>query len=425
MSGNCVHAPDYSPVCPEYEGFTHTIPGFCYCPGNICIDAYGPEWNNYTTQSCCDREPNYKSVTCIFNAKYTADPYQCCLNDYNGNKQIENCFSDKFFRVACNPIYRSSSSEACKELFHQKCIENNTEDEFLEAWRDGYCETMVSNLSKNTGDVEWVNDEMRTLFRKTLTNGIEKKGLENRFQNVLYQTCLNTPGACREALIEECSKYNKQEAQGNSSITEFCGCYLPSHEYAEYENLYGISKNCAPICARTTTIQETSVDGNKIECSGSLCIIDDVTIRLNQSSAGNISFSQICGGCEGNTRCSCTISGVNIVAVESSIGGDINLNQSCTGGINCYTFDEYGNNRKVSCNNNEEYVPTPEEAQNILKQKEKETQRRNLFIILLTVLLCVLVILIVFILIMQYVRSLKRITYIEYIKPNNLNTNIT
>lgn len=105
--------------------------------------------------------------------------------------------------------------------------------------------------------------------------------------------------------------------------------------YAQYENLYGISKQCDPICARPSTILFVDNTGQEQLCQSSVCIIDDVTLDFVQSSTGNISKTNICGGCIGAASCRCIISGITLSAAQSGVG-NISLSNNCQGALECY-----------------------------------------------------------------------------------------
>lgn len=423
---SCTSSPDYTSICVPDDriGYKYVIPGYCgtWEEGqDICRENLGPEWALYSTGSCCDRDSR-KYVEC-YRESFNGDPRQCCINNYNENEIFNNCFTDTPFKSTCDPKYRSGNSSSCKSIFEDDCVQNNGDVEYYRAWNDSqFCKGMVAVNTQNPEDLPWIRDRMRAIFRNYFKNGIQGAGLAGSFQSTLYSVCSQYPSACSEALIEECSKYNRESASGNREIVNFCGCHLPNSEYAIYENLYGIPKNCDPLCSRYGTIQETALsNGNEIICNGNLCIIDDVTITLTNSTNGNINFTQACGGCNGTTRCSCSISGVDITVVESTMG-DINLRQFCRGGVNCYEIDESGNNKKIPCSESDEYIPTPEESEQILKQKQETIRRRNTLIIFVGIIIAIIIILSILIVIQQYVRSTKEIFYTEYRMVSNVNS---
>lgn len=420
---SCTSAPDYTSICVEDDriGYKYIIPGYCATweeGQDVCKENLGPEWALYSAGSCCNKDDR-RYAEC-YREKFNGDPKQCCINNYGSTETYNNCFTDTLFKSTCDPIYRSGNSKDCRKIFEDVCVQNNIEDEYYSSWNNSlFCKGMVAINTENPEDLPWIRDRMRFIFRNYFKNGIQGSGIAGNFQNTLYNVCSQNPSACTEALIEECSKYNRESASGNREIVNFCGCYLPNSEYALYENLYGIPKNCDPLCSRYGTIQETAIsNGNEIICNGNLCIIDDVTISLTNSTNGNINFTQACGGCNGTTKCSCSISGVDITVVESTMG-DINLNQYCRGGVNCYTTDEFGNNKKIPCSEGEEYIPTPEESEQILRQRQETIRRRNSLIIFVGIIIGIIIILSILIIIQQYVRSTKEIFYTEYKIVNN------
>jgi hypothetical protein len=96
------------------------------------------------------------------------------------------------------------------------------------------------------------------------------------------------------------------------------------------------------VCVLGTAVKPldttTSNPAEFLNCTQSICIIDDVTIQiLSNSSTGNITFAQACGSCANNNTagsCRCYIEDVTLQAVNSLVG-DISFQQQC-GTPTCY-----------------------------------------------------------------------------------------
>lgn len=235
--------------------------------------------------------------------------------------------------------------------FTTQCVAGLTGDsQFLSAWTNtNFCPNYIlTNLQNNNLDI--AQQSMVQVFDQYFTNGLLPfpNGGPGTFQNYLYEnicslnqgtnpsTTLPDPAACSLALTSLCSNYQRSDAVSDQNISNFCGCYLPSQAYSQYENQFGIAQQCDPICRPTSTIPLVNSTGQIQSCTSNICIIDDVTITIANSTVGSVTFSDICGGCAGAANCQCYINGVSINTAESSLS-NINLNQNCTGAINCYT----------------------------------------------------------------------------------------
>jgi len=196
----------------------------------------------------------------------------------------------------------------------------------------------------------------------------------NPFQETLLALCLNPalPGICDQHLISFCSPYVRTQVSASPTLTNFCGCYVaPDPDYLKYTLgspgcLIGTGctagckagdpgcvgqPSCDPLCHRALTVQKAyQPTGNFITCPQTICVIDDVTIQVNESSINRgINFNTVCAGCGGpggvseTSSCLCVVSGVNISAVASQVGLGVNFNQFCGSNSVCLIEDNSGN----------------------------------------------------------------------------------
>ena len=341
------NSPDLSDVCSNEAwdmkqpidinntNYVHKMPNYC---GDtyICTSlGAGPRSNGgdngisvatKAPEDCCDGQRVY----CV-RVRFPGDPEICCEQSYNQNKILQNCFSGPGNTNACDPKYRDITGTACEDVFVSNCLNApNTDAEFYAAWtKTSFCSKSI--LVRAQSNPNWSNAQMNAVFQKYFSqNPIRSGATAGQFQNYLYNLCLNNPSVCQTALINTCINYTNEEAKGNPDVANLCGCHMNSVQNSLYTNVYGINVACTALCARPTTVQTTDATGQVVQCPGSVCIIDDVTISLANSSSGNINFGQVCGGCNGNTACKCLISGVSVDVADSKLG-NINLQQNCTG----------------------------------------------------------------------------------------------
>jgi hypothetical protein len=273
---------------------------------------------------------------------------QCCVT-CQGQSGCPNCSSS----------YIDPLSSQCRNLFTQTCITNpsttaDPDSQYTEAWSDPsqFCQQMLiqnvqsSYLSGNIDAANWARLQMSTLFETFPWN---QRGT---FSPILQQACQVTPGACDTALIDVCASYTRDDLSVMPGILPFCGCYLLDVQYSRYETLYGLPRECDPLCARLDVVPGTILNGLPQFCNQTVCIIDNVNISLTGTQAGGFNFEQACGGCSGASSCVCIISDVTLDYVNSRVGETTISNQCTGGGSGCYMPDPYnpqGPAIQVSC----------------------------------------------------------------------------
>lgn len=359
------NAPNYNNPCTEgdHVGQLITIQGLCTDPENGVTECnrVGPEWTFISSSPCpCTGD----KIGCR-RQFFQGDKRSCCIKNWDETRFISDCYSDPGMKQTCDPNYRGGSENGCRSLFKSVCSDP-TPDKYYDVWSSGddFCGTMIRDNLLTPEGLSWAQTSMNSVIQKwfTSTEGIQPISRAEPFQDYLYNFCSENPSACDIGLSNVCSGYSREGASGNSKIADFCGCHMIPSVYALYSNQYAIGKECDPLCARTTTIPFTNQNGIIQECTSNICIIDDVTLHLTNSSVGNINFYQACGGCSGSASCQCTISGLSLETVEAGLG-DINLEQYCQGSLTCYRQDPNnpgGPAIPVDCSEPDDYIPPSE-----------------------------------------------------------------
>lgn len=159
-----------------------------------------------------------------------------------------------------------------------------------------------------------------------------------------------------------------QFISGNPDYFSWCGCYAQQSEFAKeftpnFTNLQQLS--CNPLCNYYNSIklyEEKGTGYQQVECSETICVIDDVSVRAIDSD-GKINFKQICKGCDnqaGNCLCiiDTSVKGIldKINAEEGGTQDPVSFDQVCPG-AQCYSVDSNGIYRQLKCNpNNKAYT---------------------------------------------------------------------
>jgi hypothetical protein len=356
--------PDYTNQCST-KNEEYTIPGWCSnffntggqaeaCKnlGNLNGES---EWDVSSADKGCFFQTGTvnqcisgaggitgKNVTCS-HARFFGDRRTCCRQDYTSNGVNSNCFTNNG-KATCDPEYRGPINTGCRLFYEDYCVSGNppgsnpdAEGTYSSKWLGTNSECTVA-LSKNYNEGGSGLDYSQKLFSELLnkyleTNSFVPNGPKySPFQDRILELARLYPLASAPALQSYCTGFSRSDLENNLPLTNLCGCYLNSDQYTTVENQLGVPIQCDSVCSLATNIPR--VENNEVlRCNQTLCIIDDVSVNLVNSSLETLSFQQLCGNCR-NAQCSCSIVNLNINAENSKIG-NINLEQECSSS-NCY-----------------------------------------------------------------------------------------
>lgn len=120
------------------------------------------------------------------------------------------------------------------------------------------------------------------------------------FLTWFFNLCKDYPFLCQVPLTNFCSGLTPEELLTKPESIQWCGCYLEDKYYTEYDK-FSIPKQCSPLCNRINNIPLIGDDGIPVPCSDTICMIDDLAIKLAETfTDGPIDFNQICNTCGGN-----------------------------------------------------------------------------------------------------------------------------
>lgn len=332
---------------------------------NACKDI-GKEWGDprrgdRCTYSLCNKiqrfSPGCRHGCCGISGRgvkckrlySTGDPLKCCFNNcvcqvYQGNK----CFSDSNKDHTCSfpfPNYRNISSPSCQKVLLDYCSGNDLDDEDT-SWTNRWAldiersctKALYKNIRKSSicsnsksgpyfsVGVAWATLMLNSVYTKIAKQNISLRDTTNHFhtklREALYQICKNEPLICESLLTNYCKKLTIEDLAIDQNLVKWCGCHLPTKEYQKYINVYKISKECTPTCNNSLAIKSTNFN-EKLECKQSVCLIDDVSFAISNSSVRDgVKINQICGNCT-NQNCNCMIQDSKIYATDTIINGRI------------------------------------------------------------------------------------------------------
>lgn len=209
--------------------------------------------------------------------------------------------------------------------------------------------------SPDPQDLRWAQLLMNAVLAKyrrqgyTIPSPVNSPGYSLFQQYLKNYVCCRYPIVCQQGLEASCRNLDIDTVSSDIELADWCGCYMANSQYEEYVDNFGVNKTCTPPCNRNSSIKQVNIDNSYIPCTQGVCIIDDVTINIANSSGGEINFEQFCTGCgqvEGDGlssggNCSCIINDATIEVANSRFG-EISIQNKC-GTIQC--SDQEGNVR--------------------------------------------------------------------------------
>lgn len=120
------------------------------------------------------------------------------------------------------------------------------------------------------------------------------------FLTWFFNLCKDYPFLCQNSLSSFCSGLTANDLLTKPETIQWCGCYLSDENYSSYDK-FSIPKQCTPICNRANNIPLIGDDGVPILCTDTVCMIDDLAIKLAETfTEGPIEFNQVCNTCGGS-----------------------------------------------------------------------------------------------------------------------------
>jgi hypothetical protein len=338
--------------------------------------------------------------------KFNADNVVCCFldNECSQDNNIEDsCWQTTNKRKTCDPRYRNLKSSDCLETIKPYCTGDKLfagQSHWMEAWLpnssvdvnsgqttateevlDGSNKRIMKQpclralaravYSDSGGVCTWEQFQQLDIFQGTIDpsglawaqdvlNSIMDKYIKefgspfgeidqdgyiknSDFLDFYWSLCDRFPAICKNSLTNFCNKFTPEILIERPEAFKWCGCYLPDEYYQEYTQ-YGIQRECTPYCNIKGNIPSVAEDFTKKVCTQTICIIDDITIKIAESIyPDGINFSQLCRSC-GQSEISKIYEGV-----------DNNISNNTIGKIN-YIFIPLGLVQSFTYNSNPKYV---------------------------------------------------------------------
>lgn len=155
-----------------------------------------------------------------------------------------------------------------------------------------------------------------------------------------------TAPLCSDYLDKMCKSHKRSRVGMSRVWSNLCGCRVdPDPTYLKYTR----KPSCDPMCNRVGVSQRVDMDtGHEQRCDVDVCVINDVTVDMYDSSVRKGTLvNQICGHC-GKDGCTCIISGVSVSKVLERTKLPVVFSQFCSGHSVCIQKDSSGNTSKVT-----------------------------------------------------------------------------
>lgn len=179
-------------------------------------------------------------------------------------------------------------------------------------------------------------------------------------QRNLLNACEQIPGACDAYLSKHmCGKFTYNQLMENPSAVNWCGCYIPPDNSATLTSTIScdqVTPNgnrgiypCYPLCHRIDTVPLFDPEsGSKYACNNNVCVLDNITFNIINSTVGNVNINQVCPSCSPNELCECIISSNDLPSTFDELGISTSFTQYCSSGV-CYVLEPDGTLKDVEC----------------------------------------------------------------------------
>lgn len=183
------------------------------------------------------------------------------------------------------------------------------------------------------------NGIFTTILQIGSVNAINKlsSDSETHYKPTNWNPLLETCGTLSADVVVP--KYNTIDLYDNINLRSWCGCFTKTITFNKTPDVPNFPKtfpnSCLPTCIVPEAVKllDPENPGDFEQCNASVCVIDDITIQVYESSGGPITFNQICTACISDPSSPC------ICIVQADLDGSrigegsedlkVNFNQVC------------------------------------------------------------------------------------------------
>lgn len=342
-TANCTQGGDSSEGCnPQYQwdnvGYINNL---CNCGqydpnGGGCIDPYYQgKFKLRVPPMRMDNTADTKRVT------------DCCTGALNDDSSLNKCA----------PGW-CPNTQTCHNAMISHCSSAS-------GWQDGSdpsnyvtssCARYVTNSKKELAS-DFLQKTLPAAFGNyRLITGEAIPPPIQSLNSYLSNTCKLFPGACSSFLSGFCQTLSREDMKEGQVYPDICGCYMPDSQYPFADE---VARACDPICNLPNTVPYATPGSDSEErCTDTVCILDNISVDIKNSSGGKIALNQLCGNSRGaDARFSqCYFDGVTVNGVNAMLTPGDTISQGCD---ICFSGGTAENPNEVSCGLRPPKPPVP------------------------------------------------------------------
>lgn len=217
---------------------------------------------------------------------------------------------------------------------------------WLRNWSSGFCDNVLDGVDYS-------------LSQQTMLYIIDRYYSSQNFslspynvpqpESGIIRVCKNYPGSCEVGQESMCNNCSIPEISREYGLIQFCGCFGSQATTAATPEI--ITPECVSTCANSFSIKRAGSDGRNIECTQTVCVMNNISIEASNSTFTNSTISQVCSNCLLSGGCKCFID-VSLPQIAKTLGitGDNNVLNTYCEDATCYTIDpDIGISTNVDC----------------------------------------------------------------------------
>lgn len=179
-------------------------------------------------------------------------------------------------------------------------------------------------------------------------------------QELILKWAIEIDGIANDEIKSYCTNLNltRKAISTSRPLIQWCGCFSPDLD----PKVATLDKQCDPLCVHQSSIKLYDNNYRELQCNGTICVLDQVSINSANSFGNGADMFQICPGCElSPDNCKCIIDASNdtinkVSAGSTGLSHKETFNQYCPGAT-CISIDSTSQVADVyTCDNNAQKV---------------------------------------------------------------------
>nr|WRK65189.1 transmembrane domain containing protein [Marseillevirus futianmevirus] len=310
------------------------------------------QWDSTITENC-----GCSGLSCAYKYKCMLRKPSMAMNNTENTERVTGCctglFNNETALNKCAPGW-CPDTKLCHDAMISHCSSAS-------GWQDGSnprdystssCARYVNNSKKELA-ADFLQKTLPAAFGSyRLITGEAIPPPIQSLNNYLSNTCKLFPGSCSSFLSGFCQALSREDMTQGQVYADVCGCYMPESQYPFSDK---VPRPCDPICNLPNAIPFATPGSDSEErCTDTVCILDNISIDVKNSSGGKIALNQLCGNSRGKDSkfSQCYFDNVTVDGVNAMLTSGDTIQQGCD---ICFSGGTAENPTEVSCG----VPPTP------------------------------------------------------------------